>query len=365
MATALAVMGGAPPRRALAARLEPLDGLRGFAILLVYFYHYTAGGIRSGSPLIRGVSLIAGFGWSGVDLFFVLSGFLITGILLETRKRQHYFRNFYARRILRIFPIYYLFAGIALLVVPFAEWRTGDLLFLVYLGYPAANIWPSIIQISLPVTHLWSLSVEEQFYLLWPGLIRRLPSQRAILWLCGLLMAAAPLLRVLLPGWAYNSLPCRVDDLALGAALAILFRGKVWGSCQRWAWPVFFIALGLLAAVFAKAHTADRGNRLVLTAGLTVIAFLYGALLILGLGPLQRFFSQSPLRMFGRYSYGLYLYHFPMEIVWGRLKPVFLGMPAGAGIYFAVCLAGNLGIAMLSFYFLEQPVLRLKHRFES
>src|SRR5262245_25426509 len=103
-----------------------LDGIRGWAILAVFLFHY-AGRLPG-----------AAVGWAGVDLFFVLSGFLITGILLDTKDDPAYYRTFYARRSLRIFPIYYLFIAACLLLVPFAVWQPAHAWFLVYLGYPAA-----------------------------------------------------------------------------------------------------------------------------------------------------------------------------------------------------------------------------------
>ena len=344
--------------------MPALDGLRGLAILAVFFLHYGAGGIRSTSPATRWLATLCGFGWSGVDLFFVLSGFLITGILHDMQHSPGYYRKFYARRALRIFPIYYLFIAISFLIVPLALWSKAHVFFLVYLGYPAALIWPKLVKLPIRITHLWSLQVEEQFYMLWPWLIRTLEVPRNILRFCAIVSVGALLARVAFPSWAYASLPCRADDLALGAALAILFRGNLWQLCQRSAWILFLASTGTIILICVLRHTTDHNDRLIFTLGFTVIAIACGALLVLSLGPLSRIFTLRILRIFGKYSYGMYLYHFPLTAVFEHAKPFFARYPLGSLSYAAACLAANLLIAAASFHLFEQPILRLKKLFE-
>lgn len=364
----MATTGASSDAVALSARstknVPALDGLRGLAILAVFFHHYGAGGINSSSLPLRWIAIVCGFGWSGVDLFFVLSGFLITGILYDTQNDPGYYHKFYARRALRIFPIYYLFVGISLLVVPFGDWRISHLFFLIYLGYPAALIWPTLVNLPIRITHLWSLSVEEQFYMLWPWLIRRLQAPRNILTFCGLAVLGAFLTRIVLPSWAYASLPCRMDGLALGAALAILFRSDLRRRCQQLALPVFAASVVGITLICALRHTTQHGDRVVATLGFSVIALAYGALLVLSLGPLSALFSTRILRLFGKYSYGMYLYHFPLTVVLERTKPFFARCPLGSLGYVISCLAANFAIASFSFYAFEQPILKLKKRFE-
>jgi len=142
-----------------------LDGLRGLAILLVFFRHY--GDLSSSSRLLHILNQVKNSGWIGVDLFFVLSGFLITGVLYDTRNAPNYFKNFYVRRALRLFPVFYGTAIVLLLLTPVLHlhWIAIQALYLVYGGNfvwiydgSATTIGP------FNLTHLWSLAVEEQFY---------------------------------------------------------------------------------------------------------------------------------------------------------------------------------------------------------
>jgi peptidoglycan/LPS O-acetylase OafA/YrhL len=343
--------------------IPALDGLRGVAILAVFFHHYTVNSIHNSSVAANLITAACGLGWSGVDLFFVLSGFLITGILYDTRDDPHYYRTFYARRTLRIFPIYYLFIAIALLALSFGVWHPGHLLFLIYLGYPAALVWPALVNVPLRITHLWSLSAEEQFYMLWPWLMRKLRTPKNVLRLCGFLGIAALLARIAFPSWAYASLPCRIDDLAMGAALAVLVRGNLDEACRKWAPFLLAASATVVVLICAFRHTTDHNDRAISTVGFSALAIAYGSLLLLSLGPLSQLFSIRVLRIFGKYSYGMYLYHFPLSAVLEHVKPVFTNHLGAPFSYVLFCLAANLGVAALSFHFFEQPILRLKKRF--
>jgi peptidoglycan/LPS O-acetylase OafA/YrhL len=322
-------------------RLPALDGLRGVAILAVFFYHYAGGaGLHANSAQFRVISALFALGWTGVDLFFVLSGFLITGVLYDTRDDPKYYRNFYARRVLRIFPIYYLVVAIYVCLGPFvgAHWKAGHLFFLVYLGYPAALVWPSLTTAApfLPITHLWSLSVEEQFYSVWPWVIAKLRHPAAILRACALVAAFALVLRIsiwasglLNPGWATAFLLCRMDGLALGAAIAILVRGPQKTRVFKWAPTTFLLATGTMIGVFLARHTVNRNDPVVWTIGYSLIAIGCGSLMVLCLRPGswgQRLFTVRMLRIFGKYSYGLYLYHFPLAVVLSPVREHFIAL---------------------------------------
>src|ERR1700761_6273992 len=174
--------------------IESLDGLRGIAILLVFFFHYLPR--NSHNPL----SWLASVGWSGVDLFFVLSGFLITGILYDTRESRNFFKVFYARRALRLIPLYALAVGIVLSVslmlhtpltwkaIPFYVYGSNIML-VVNGGVPDFTPFFQCI-------HFWSLSLEEQFYSLWPLVVFFVPQRRTLMQICVVGIVAALLLRI-------------------------------------------------------------------------------------------------------------------------------------------------------------------------
>jgi peptidoglycan/LPS O-acetylase OafA/YrhL len=341
----------------LRTHVPALDGIRGIAILLVFAYHYGAGGIHSTSATVRALATICGFGWSGVDLFFVLSGFLITGILYDTRQDSGYYKKFYARRVLRIFPVYYLFA--ALLFVIGSHWRIGHVSFLLYAGYPAALIVPSLVALPLKITHLWSLSAEEQFYMVWPWIVAKL---RRPMTACVVAGGMALLLRLSIwilgwdQSWSYGFLLCRMDALAVGATIALLLRNGWKDHMQKWAPAILVVASAGLAAIFVLRHTTNHLDSLVTTVGFSVVAIAYGALLIISL-TYGRVFSLPVLRTFGKYSYGLYLFHFPLTALFEPLKHLL------SVAYVPVCLAMNLAVAAASFHFFENPIMRLKKKF--
>jgi peptidoglycan/LPS O-acetylase OafA/YrhL len=174
------------PRQS-ARHISSLDGFRGIAFLLVFMRHYALS-THTNSAIIHAAMTIGEGGWIGVDLFFALSGFLITGILLDTRGTKGYFRNFFARRILRIFPLYYGVFVLLLLLTPFLhlQWHPGHLLYLVYLGNIAYLVNTGLGKIvpDVSLIHFWSLAVEEQFYLIWPCVIFFITSRRRLVWVC-------------------------------------------------------------------------------------------------------------------------------------------------------------------------------------
>lgn len=201
-----------------------LDGLRGVAILAVLLRHFGLS-YPADTPIDQAVSTLFLFGWSGVDLFFVLSGFLISGILIETRHATNYFASFWARRALRIVPVYFAFLTLWFLVLPQVAPRLGlhanfgEEHWLPYWTW-TANLFGGVPQLG----HLWSLSVEEQFYLAWPVVVWLL-SNRSVARLCIVLAVVCPAIRVLLlsvplePSWPWEIFK-RADSLALGALVA-------------------------------------------------------------------------------------------------------------------------------------------------
>lgn len=372
-----------------------LDGLRAIAFLLVFLQHYYD----------------LPWGWSGVNVFFVLSGFLITGILFDTCDDPFRLRNFYARRMLRIFPLYYGVLLALLLVEPIVHWNwtRAWLAWPVYLGNflhylsPSANVEGSLLKLAsdaqlnsvrLPRTtlffgHFWSLCVEEQFYLFWPWIVFSLRSRRALLWTCGAVVVLVPLLRVLAqssaPTWMlegdllYRTLPFQLDSLLLGGLVAMLWRGKRRERLLRIARIVAFIAaiaaLVYLVITFHAAWPRWRKDYQYptwrLTWGLTYINLFTASVILCCLqtkGWVVSLLSRRPLRFLGRISYGAYIFH---DIFRGLYAHIILHLgerhPAINNDYpeltTAFGLVGTVLLAWLSFRFFETPFLNLKERF--
>jgi peptidoglycan/LPS O-acetylase OafA/YrhL len=357
----------------LPAHLPALDGLRGVAVLTVMSSHFFQQAVgEATTPSGRLVQS----GWLGVDLFFVLSGFLITGRLLDTRERENYFKNFYAKRSLRIFPLYYAALALVFGVAAFrgvaARGWDGPLWYLVY----ASNV--AIVgagRFLMPVAgftlnHFWSLAVEEQFYLVWPMVVRWL-SRGLLAGLCLAIVASATPLRM----WAdestgaafasYVLMPLRLDGLAMGALVALAVRR--W-PFTRWRGPALLAAIafgGLLVEVLAFDLTRWQWRG-------TFSCLLFGAVLVASLpstGALARLLSLRALRWCGVRSYGLYVFHHLFKLGWMlTLKPVrlveWLGPVGGAGLYALGAGLGSAALAAASWRWFEKPVLRWKARFE-
>jgi peptidoglycan/LPS O-acetylase OafA/YrhL len=363
----------------LARRDLALDGIRGIAISLVLMVHVVEIG---GDGLIAGwLNAIARSGWLGVDLFFVLSGYLITRILLETREQPGYFRNFYARRALRIFPAYYLYLLIVWLVVP--HWIDA-------LRGPDADAWllPSAFYVQNIVMvadgtatawrgldHLWSLAIEEQFYLLWPLLLWKVPA-RYLQGLCLAMIALAwgcKLALIALHDWpmaGYVLMPTRMDALAAGAWVAVRLHD---GHPQPIPKPVLAavgIAFMVLVALFVRdhglrLHGAPRIGIITSAAALVFAAAVY----VCVRHDLQpRILLAAPLQVMGRYSYGIYLIHLAViEMLQVDLQARLLGSlgpNTAMAVSAAVTVAVTVALAALSFHLYERPFLRLKRHFE-
>ncbi|AEI66688.1 acyltransferase family protein [Corallococcus macrosporus] len=370
--------------------LPALDGLRGVAVLMVIAYHSLT--------VLRSASLGALFqvGWAGVDLFFVLSGFLITRILVQTRERGGYFRTFYARRALRIWPLYYLLLLFAFGVM---GWLLPALAF-----DPQRYPWPryALYLQNLGMTEFgpallnvtWSLAIEEQFYLVWPLLVYFLRNGqlRVLLWTCVLLSPVARLAALwegVTPLQVYTFTLFRLDGLALGGLLALgVVDGRAtvdglarWGG--RLAVPALLVALGLSFAFFgegaaihmATALTGAGGpwGRALLVAGLYSLwalgfASLLGWVLSGRASLLQGVLQWRPLRFVGQVSYGLYLFHalvipaggyYTRPLFYRYIPSTFVATGLGILFEYAVLLA----LTVVSWRCFERPLLRLKDRF--
>lgn len=366
-----------PPAKSISpTRIKELDGLRGIAVLAVISEHYLAWLPQAG----------AGYGWLGVDLFFVLSGFLITSILIELRGRERYFSVFYARRALRIFPPYFL--GILVyLAASIAAGKPGSVsLWLRYIFYWSSlgiglppdlnydlNFVPHAVILGLSV--LWSLSVEEIYYTIWAPVVRWTSGKGFAAVLLGMIVAA-PLLRGALHTPLYPELYtfyCRMDGLAYGSAIAMLIHQRRrdpqrWQKADTLVDRAGFIILPVTAAFWLFTR-GDRSSIWVATVGL-VLADASFAILVHALirrsGGNQfwvRAFRVKWLRSIGLVSYSLYLFHYPLRWVavalvlklnLSRRATLVAGLLLGLVLSFAVAYA--------LWYGMESRILRWKDR---
>jgi len=366
--------------------LPGLDGLRGLAVLLVMAYHFVGfiDPAKLGTTLLHS-SMSAG--WVGVEIFFVLSGFLITGILLDSKAEAHYFRNFYAKRVLRIFPLYYAVLCLLLVYSAYFYWASLSppisLIDQLWLWLFASNI-PLMTGSTLftsgqfTFNHFWSLAIEEHFYLIWPIVVLRFSSRQLFRVTLTVFVAAVLLRTLLFPliggRGVYHFTLCRVDGLALGAFLSLLFRSKPSSTLllnvARAVMAVSFAGLCAIALWRGGLRNTDRAVQMF---GYSLIALAAAGLLTLvvwgdPVGLIQRAFSSRPLRFFGVYSYGIYVFH-------GVLRPCFASMiphlenhvqsyALVAALYLLISMSSSVLLAVISYQFYELRFLRLKRRFE-
>ena len=369
-----------------------LDGLRAVAFLMVFLQHY----------------LQIPWGWTGVNIFFVLSGFLITGILYDSQNDPHRARNFYIRRTLRIFPLYYGIFLLLFILHPLVHWHWS----LAWLAWPLyfGNLLrfrsPQVTQFGssqeiaadahlssqrfpnsqVYLGHFWSLCVEEQFYLVWPWIVFWLRSRRALLWLCAAAVILVPILRVwvshVAPTWQleeellYRNIPFQLDALLMGGLVALLWRGP-------WRKHLLFVgkAIAVIAGVCTLVYLARTARppfffgsyhypTWKFTWGLSFIDVFSAALILCCLQPrnwVARLLSLGPLRWVGRISYGAYVWHDILHGLYSHIIhhlhdrfPRYVGHIAFTTTVLA--LIGTLVVSWLSFRLFETPFLNLKER---
>jgi peptidoglycan/LPS O-acetylase OafA/YrhL len=361
------------------SRVPELDGLRGLAVLSVVCWHYLAGRME---PALGPVGAVAdralGLSWSGVDLFFVLSGFLIGGILIDNRESPRYFSSFYARRACRILPAYAAIVGLAFLWSAWAE-RAG-----VRIGF--GNLLPAWSYASFTQNFVmaargtfgshwlgptWSLAIEEQFYLLLPVLVRLVPPARlpAVL-VAGIL--AGPMSRLALLAFhprgffaAYVLMPGRADALLLGVLVAWAWRrAAVREAVRRHSGAVHGLLVVLLAGLAVLAVRGENAfTRTMQTAGYSGLALTYVVVLVLALGvargPVASVARWRWLGLLGTISYAVYLLHHPvLRLVYGFAgAPISVASPQGVALM-ALAVGLTLALAALSWRFFEGPIVR-------
>ena len=372
------------------AFLPALDGLRALAFLMVFGQHY----------------LTLAWGWTGVSIFFVLSGFLITGILFDTRDDPFRVRNFYLRRSLRIFPLYYGLFLLLLLLTPLLHWNWNRywIFWPLYLGNVMRFFSPASLhtgsavnlasdahltslrlpRLQLYLGHFWSLCVEEQFYLLWPWAVFQLRDRKKLIAVCSTFVVLIPVLRFVLnriaapwllqESFLYGFTLTQSDALLLGGLCALLWRGpeRQWlqHAARALALLGTVVALSYLLIV-ARSWQSVAYPSWTFTGGLVFVDWYAAALIVCALTPgslVYRLFHVRPLRWIGRLSYGAYLFHdllhVPYTLIAAHLGGDFLRHhPARWQMATAaLALPCTLLLAWLSFRYFESPFLNLKAR---
>ena len=369
----------------MSSMIPGLDGLRAIAFLLVFALH--TGYLE--------------IGWVGVSLFFVLSGFLITGILLDMKKSfaaKDYFFKFYGRRFLRIFPLYYCYL---LIVVLLTTWLISIPYRPNYMRTALEQVWYAVVymydfffataafQHSNFLDHFWSLSVEEQFYIFWPLLILLVPEKSLKKLFIGFILLG-PLFRLVFffvhasgefrflaetPAQAVYPLPfSHMDAFAFGAYIS---RFKIPRARTQFllllvllpaiGYAAQFIASGSIGPVSAFGYPLLLPDAYQFIWGYTLLNYLF-AVVIYGVareGWAVHFLEQSPIRYLGKISYGLYVYHFPVVWFAGRIADLGVEPPILKPLTALIALAGTLLAASLSYSLLERPILNQKEHYFS
>ena len=356
------------PRSYLLTKWMPgLDAVRGAAVLSVVLRHGFSyfDDVRA-ERSVRLISEAFRFGWLGVPLFFVLSGFLITGILIDSRNSPNYWRKFCTRRALRILPLFIITLLLAHVVLG-SEWRYIILCFLFLANLIEGGPW----KVYNP---LWSLAVEEQFYLVWPLLVRYL-SLRGLGAICLVSITISPVLRYLSTfypiGNPYDATWLISDGLCMGALLAILLRSRL---SSRRDTDRLIVGMAAVATIFAALgihfHTFSRASRAGTALQGEPFLFFFAFLVLLALkyGARQEIMRYTSwLRFLGYISYGLYLLHLLVFVVYDRFVTVpYVGLAYGrlkfVLIRFAVVFAVSVLLCFISRRYIEEYFLRFKRR---
>lgn len=351
--------------------IPELDGLRGIAILMVIFFHY----FGQFTPIFN-------WGWMGVDLFFVLSGFLITSRLIDTVNKPKYFFRFYRNRILRIFPLYFFVLICFYLLIRFGISEASSEKFGFYLTH-----WPQFFLflqnwsfMAVPqlgenqLQHFWSLAVEEQFYLFWPFAILWFHKSKNLPRILYLLLLGVILLRTVIyfrhPEsylfYFYNTF-CRMDGFIIGAMVYFIWIKRLKP------FPKFLILPGL-AAFFITLWISNNSlhSPLIATYGLTLIAFFFGGSVYSALRTKSKFYSfiltRKWLMYIGKISFGLYIFHWIiLRFLQGYLTVRILNYvdfntKTASFIAVIFCLVISFLVSMISFRFFESYFLSLKKK---
>lgn len=362
-------------------RIAPLDGLRGVAILLVLVWHCSE--FYKPEPGSFGASVvkILQTTWSGVDLFFVLSGFLIGGILIDNRGVPNSWKTFILRRSLRILPLYFIVLATYLFLLPIrvsTPWLLSDIL-------PAWSYATFTQNLAMGYTSnfganylgpTWSLAVEEQFYFFMPLLVRFTPKQLLAPALV-LIIIASVICRMAIYHWwsahhylaVYVLMPCRADALLLGVLCAILYRSSAWQATKNRAEVI--LAFLTVCVVLISALSGSLYSKPMIFGGYTLLALFYSAILIRALSEegifLNKLLSWKPLRDLGGIAFAVYLFHIPVlgitHTVIFSAPPAITNLSNFSATLLAVVI--TIALAKFSWFALEKRAIELGHRFST
>lgn len=369
-----------PPATAnFRGHIAELDSIRAIGICIVLINHFWPENLSS--VLFHFGQL----GWIAMDAFFVLSGFLITGILLDTRSRSDYFSNYYIRRSLRIFPIYYATLLAAIILMKLGRGGAEYKEFLHNWGSPAwfffyvgnfkvvyLNKWPPLKYFTV----LWSLQIEEQFYLLFPFAVRymRRENLTRLLWL---LVVLSPLFRLAFYLWnpnnmiiQYELLPCHMEGLALGALIAIRFRTGPWevSKPRLLALTTGLMLVTVIGSCLSKAPLPHMSHLSLFARlpGYTISSFaaagLVIALVVFRGSTYTRLLRTAPIRYMAAISYGIYLLHMLVARFVRSWGGVGIHVTYGTFLHFFAVVSLTIVAASISWFAFERPLARLKDR---
>ncbi|MEP6727629.1 MAG: acyltransferase [Bacteroidota bacterium] len=355
-----------PVNHFLHVKIKTLDGFRGLAVILVCCYHYLH---------------FFSFGWTGVDLFFILSGFLITGKLIESIDSNHYFRSFYLKRILRIVPLYFSVLLIFFVIIPlllpsfvsvsFKELLQQQIYYWTFTAnlYDAVHGWP----LNITLIHFWSLACEMQFYLVWPFIVYFFYGKRKSMVIILIALCLSGLLfriyghffLVFSSIYRYVLMPCRLDAFCAGALLYMFVSRNKIILYKKIFLSVSLLALGSILLIMAIMQvpwhfSADTVSKY----GYTLDAIFWSTFIAFTLCSdthlLQRIFTGSLITWFGKYSYGIYIFHLPVFVIISRQHLLNAGSQDKTWSLAAIAFITTCLCSFASYHLLEKHFLKLK-----
>lgn len=369
------------------SRISELDGVRGLAVLLVLMLHIIPyNPVVVDLPFSKFVHAFSHMGWAGVDIFFVLSGFLITSILLQTKTGVGYFKNFYARRALRTFPLYYLtITTVFLVVFIFFPDQRREVVFNLPWYYLYFSNWGfSFLLLADPfsIGLTWSLAIEEQFYLAWPLIVRYFNFKKLAVFSL-ILVVSSLILRIVLPyiytsptvdygELFYHATFTRLDSLILGALIAVAYELDFWKKVLKiFAAPVLVVSLAVVSyLVYLNPISPLWDNPPMYIYGFTFIALGAGGLIVMLTtysenNLLRRVFRFRVLSFFGKYSYAIYLFQrIPILFLDKFFKENLISGYPGWFLFSFLALLIPVIMALISWNLFENPILNFKKYFE-